>query len=214
MSSPLPLRKVKLNNGQYIPVLGFGTGTSQAWTDTTPVVSTALSLGLNHMDCAHHYKNQHFTGAAIKSSGLKREDVWVTTKAGSFQGKAEDFDAWWYIKENLRDVSHQSSYWAKLPDSQLGLEYVDLFLVSSEVYLLKSMPTPDPRGHSGWIGHQGVEADGGDPQSGPGSVHWGLELLHGESATGTGHVRGTYPDLNWHAPQGIVLWLTISTLTA
>ncbi|EIW69087.1 hypothetical protein TREMEDRAFT_31184 [Tremella mesenterica DSM 1558] len=112
------LKTAVLNDGRRIPILGFGTGTAQAHTDCTPVVFSALSAGLRHLDSAWHYKNGMYTSAALRESGLKREDVWITSKGGDYDGKSEDFDAWWYIKEILRD---------------LGMEYVDLFLIHADI---------------------------------------------------------------------------------
>ncbi|ODO00652.1 hypothetical protein L198_02974 [Cryptococcus wingfieldii CBS 7118] len=112
------VRTVKLNDGSQIPVIAFGTGTAQAWTDSAPVVASALEAGYRHLDCAWHYKNQHHTGRAIKESGLKREDVWVTSKAGSFDDDPADFDARKFLESCLKD---------------LGVEYVDMYLIHADI---------------------------------------------------------------------------------
>ncbi|ORY34977.1 NADP-dependent oxidoreductase domain-containing protein [Naematelia encephala] len=116
--SPFVQRTVRLNDGNEIPVIAFGTGTSQAWTDTSPVVSSALSNGLIHIDSAYHYKNAKFTGDAIRNSGLHRDEFYVTTKGAAFEAEPDDFDARFYLTENLKD---------------LGLEYVDLFLIHADI---------------------------------------------------------------------------------
>lgn len=99
------IKTVTLNDGIEIPIFAFGTGTSrlclhgknaglhrsctkvagrvtevavgtaQAWTDCEPVVRQALQLGSKHLDCAWHYKNQIYTGRAVRASAIPREEV-------------------------------------------------------------------------------------------------------------------------------------------
>ena len=72
-----------LSSGSKIPALGFGT-----WKlDTATVaasVKTAIVTGYRHIDCACDYGNEKEVGDGIldglKEAGLKREDIWVTSK--------------------------------------------------------------------------------------------------------------------------------------
>ncbi|MFD7133539.1 aldo/keto reductase [Streptomyces sp. NPDC059894] len=109
MSSKVP--PITLNNGVEMPQLGFGV-----WQvpddEAEQAVTTALEAGYRSIDTAAIYGNEEGTGKAITSSGLPREDIFVTTKLwNSDQG----YDA------TLRafDTSLE----------KLGLDYVDLYLI-------------------------------------------------------------------------------------
>jgi diketogulonate reductase-like aldo/keto reductase len=71
--------QITLNDQTTIPQLGLGV-----WQvppdDTERVVGEALEVGYRHIDTAQMYGNEGGVGAAIKASGLAREDVYVTTK--------------------------------------------------------------------------------------------------------------------------------------
>ncbi|KAM4062674.1 aldo/keto reductase family protein [Hirsutella rhossiliensis] len=70
---------VKLNSGYELPLLGFGvyqTPKDQA----TDVCKEALRIGYRHIDSASAYYNQGPSSASIAASGLKRSDVFFTTK--------------------------------------------------------------------------------------------------------------------------------------
>ena len=71
---------VTLNDGHRIPQVGLGVFQIEGDTATEAAVSAALKLGYRHIDTAHAYENERGVGAAIKKSGLNREDVWVTSK--------------------------------------------------------------------------------------------------------------------------------------
>jgi diketogulonate reductase-like aldo/keto reductase len=69
--------------GARIPAIGLGTMTlkEQACIDA---VKTALKLGYRHLDTAERYGNEEWVGEGLRQglaeTGLKREDVFVTTK--------------------------------------------------------------------------------------------------------------------------------------
>lgn len=71
---------VRLNDGHRMPQLGLGVYQINGDTATEQAVSAALALGYRHIDTAHAYQNERGVGAAIKKSGLAREDVWITSK--------------------------------------------------------------------------------------------------------------------------------------
>ncbi|PMD54148.1 Aldo/keto reductase [Hyaloscypha bicolor E] len=102
----------KLNTGAEIPALGFGTWQSPKG-ETKKAVAYALSVGYTHIDCAYCYGNEDEVGEGLKEafdSGIKREDIFVTTKLWcTYHSRVE---------ENL-DKSLKS----------LGLDYVDLYLM-------------------------------------------------------------------------------------
>jgi 2,5-diketo-D-gluconate reductase A len=102
---------VTLNNGVAIPQVGFGV--FQVPEDNTQhVVETALEAGYRHIDTAAGYYNEAGVGAALKATGLPREDVFVTTK---LRNGDHGFDAALAAFENSRRA--------------LGLDVVDLYLI-------------------------------------------------------------------------------------
>ena len=65
--------------GAKVPVLGFGT-----WdvfgAEGRRTIEEALSLGYRHIDTAQMYGNEAEVGAAIRSSGIDRSELFITTK--------------------------------------------------------------------------------------------------------------------------------------
>jgi 2,5-diketo-D-gluconate reductase A len=68
-----------LHDGVEMPQLGFGTWQIEA-EETQERVEEALAVGYRHVDTAAAYRNEAGVGAAIAASGVRREDVFVTTK--------------------------------------------------------------------------------------------------------------------------------------
>ena len=99
------MKDVVLNNGVKMPMLGYGV------YQVTPqeaerCVADALSVGYRMVDTAQAYGNEEGVGAAVKKSGLKREDVFLVSKVwisnyGYEKAKAS-------IDESLRKL--QSDY--------------------------------------------------------------------------------------------------------
>lgn len=100
---------IKLNDGHQIPQLGLGT-----WMITgeavAPAVEAAISAGYRHFDTASFYKNERQLGEALRDNGLKREDLFITSKLWP----AEFFNPSKAIKGALE---------------RLGYDYVDMYLV-------------------------------------------------------------------------------------
>lgn len=69
----------ELNNGVKIPALGFGTYL-MAPSITEENVTLALNEGYRLLDTAQNYGNEHEVGLAINNSGIRREDIFVTSK--------------------------------------------------------------------------------------------------------------------------------------
>lgn len=103
---------LRLANGDEIPRIGFGTWQIRPGEETRKAVRSALAAGYRHVDTARVYNNEADVGDAIRDSGLRRHDVWVTTKLyNTDQGYEGTLKA---CRESIR---------------RLGLDYVDLYLV-------------------------------------------------------------------------------------
>ncbi|TMI56740.1 aldo/keto reductase [Candidatus Bathyarchaeota archaeon] len=103
---------VKLNNGVMIPRLGLGVYQSPPGQATQKAVEYALKVGYRHIDTARIYNNESDVGSALRNSGVKREDVFITTKLwNSDQGYETALKAC--------DASLK----------RLGLKYLDLYLI-------------------------------------------------------------------------------------
>ena len=66
-------------NGAQIPLLGLGTWELRDST-CARIVEQALKLGYRHIDTAEMYDNERAVGQGLHASGVKRTDVFVTTK--------------------------------------------------------------------------------------------------------------------------------------
>ena len=71
---------VMLNNGSKIPQFGFGVYMIEGDEPTKKFCLEAIRAGYRHIDTAHAYQNERGVGAAIKESGIGRENIWVTSK--------------------------------------------------------------------------------------------------------------------------------------
>jgi diketogulonate reductase-like aldo/keto reductase len=74
------MQTVKLNNGVEIPILGFGVFQVTDAEECERSVSEAIQAGYRLIDTAASYLNEEAVGRAIKSSGVPREELFVTTK--------------------------------------------------------------------------------------------------------------------------------------
>jgi len=99
----------ELPGGVRMPVLGLGVWQMAAGAETEQAVEWALEAGYRHVDTAAMYRNEQSVGAAVRRSGLPREDVFVTTKLLPMRASAER-----ELDRSLR---------------RLGLDYVDLYLI-------------------------------------------------------------------------------------
>lgn len=69
-----------LNDGNKIPQFGLGVYLIHGDENTEAACLEAFKQGYRHIDTAHAYQNERGVGSAIKKSGLKREEIFVTTK--------------------------------------------------------------------------------------------------------------------------------------
>ncbi len=104
--------RATLNNGVGIPYLGLGVYQSPPGNPTQDAVRYALDVGYRHVDTARIYGNERDVGLAVRTSGVPREDVFVTTKVWNTD---HGFGA--AIKACERSLG------------ELGLSYVDLYLI-------------------------------------------------------------------------------------
>lgn len=78
-----------LNNGVSMPMVGFGTWDVRGEAGKRSILQ-ALALGYRLIDTAQMYENEEIVGAAVKESGLNREEIFLTTKlyrpSASYQG--------------------------------------------------------------------------------------------------------------------------------
>lgn len=106
------MKKVTLNNGVEMPAIGFGVFQVPDLKVCEQAVSDALEVGYRMVDTAAAYMNEEAVGAAIKNSGIKREELFITTKLW-----VQDYG---YDKTlKAFDVSMK----------KLGLDYLDLYLM-------------------------------------------------------------------------------------
>jgi diketogulonate reductase-like aldo/keto reductase len=103
---------LSLSSGADIPQVGLGVWQTPAGATARQAVLAALQSGYRHVDTARVYGNETDVGAAVLSSGVPREQVFVTTKLWNddhgYDRALRAFDA------SLK---------------RLGLEYVDLYLL-------------------------------------------------------------------------------------
>lgn len=106
------MQTVKLNNGVEIPILGFGTFQITDPMQAETSVKEAIKAGYRHIDTAQSYMNEEAVGRGIASSGVSREELFITTKI-------------WV--ENISYDGVKSSFERSL--NRLALDYVDLLLI-------------------------------------------------------------------------------------
>ena len=101
----------KLSNGIEMPVLGFGVFQIPA-EETEQAVIAALEAGYRSLDTARSYMNEEAVGRAIASSGVPRDELFITTKL-------------WV--EDQGEEKAKRAFDASL--ARLGLDYLDLFII-------------------------------------------------------------------------------------
>ncbi len=114
MANPVPVRDIQ---GTTVPAIGYGTWELEG-DDCLEGVRTALELGYRNVDTAQAYGNEHLVGQALTSSGVDREEVFLTTKIWN---------------DNINPDSIKSSFGQSL--DKLQTDYVDLLLLHWPVEL-------------------------------------------------------------------------------
>lgn len=126
-------------NGVKIPKVAFGTWQIPA-NEARQAVKDALDAGYRHIDTALAYENEKEVGQGIRDSGLKREDVFVTSKlpgqTKSYQGALDDFNT---TMKNL-DLDYLDLYLvhAPWPWDEIGANYdkenLEVWKAMEEIY--------------------------------------------------------------------------------
>lgn len=105
------MNQIKLYTGQYVPMLAYGT-----WLipndKACNCVKMALEAGYRHIDTAQAYQNEEGVGKGIKESGLKRDEIYLTTKVQA------EFKTYQEAKKSIDESL-----------KRLGVDYVDLILI-------------------------------------------------------------------------------------
>jgi diketogulonate reductase-like aldo/keto reductase len=114
---PALVPKKAMPDGTKIPVIGLGTFGSDRFSgvQVASAVLEAACVGYRHFDCASVYGNEHHIGhalRAIREGGVRREELWVTSKL--WNDKHGEGDVAASCEQTLRD---------------LQLDYLDLYLV-------------------------------------------------------------------------------------
>ncbi|GAB3171394.1 2,5-diketo-D-gluconate reductase A [Micromonospora palomenae] len=109
MANTIP--NIPLNDGNTIPQLGFGVFQIEP-KDTVEAVGRALEIGYRHIDTAEMYGNEAEVGEAVRTSGLDRREVFVTSKLNNAFHRPEDA---------------RRAFESTL--SALKMDYIDLFLI-------------------------------------------------------------------------------------
>lgn len=106
------MQTVLLNNGVEMPLLGFGVFQMHDAEECERSVSEAIRTGYRLIDTAAAYGNEEAVGNAIKSSGVAREELFITTKL-------------W-----IQDAGYERTKQAFERSLQrLQLDYLDLYLI-------------------------------------------------------------------------------------
>lgn len=106
------MQTVTLNNGLEMPILGFGVYQISP-EQTEQAVTDALAAGYRLLDTAAAYGNEEAVGRAIKNSGIRREELFVTTKL--------------WVQDALAEENTKRAFETSL--AKLGLDYLDLYLM-------------------------------------------------------------------------------------
>jgi len=74
------MEHVTLNDGVKMPLLGFGVFQVTDLAECQRSVEDALAVGYRLLDTAASYQNEEAVGKAIRASGIRRDEIFVTTK--------------------------------------------------------------------------------------------------------------------------------------
>lgn len=116
----MSIPSIDLNDGNKIPQIGLGVWQVRDQNEFNTAFKTAIKAGYRHIDTAQAYENEQYLGEAWKKSGLKREDLFITTKI-----KVQNFGG-----RHVKPSFEQSL-------KNLQTEYVDLVLLHFPVTILR-----------------------------------------------------------------------------
>lgn len=104
---------VRLSNGVSVPQLGLGTWLMDDAT-AMEAVRQAAGIGYRHFDTAQAYGNERGVGEGVRSCGIPRDEIFVTTKLAA---EHKDYDS------AMRSIDGSLE--------RLGLDYIDLMIIHS-----------------------------------------------------------------------------------
>lgn len=104
--------EIRFNDGKTIPQIGLGVFLMKDKAEFMQAIQWAIEAGYRHFDTAAFYGNEQWLGEALKNSGLKREDFFITSKVWNCD---HGYDKTKVAFENSRQ--------------KLGLDYLDLYLI-------------------------------------------------------------------------------------
>ncbi len=106
------MKNVTLANGVEMPILGFGVFQIRDHDECVASVESALEVGYRSIDTAASYFNEEAVGKAIAQSGIKRDELFITTKV--------------WVDSAGEDAALRA-FDASM--KKLGLDYLDLYLI-------------------------------------------------------------------------------------
>lgn len=106
------MEKFKLNDGNFIPAVGFGVFLIPNDGSTYTAVSEALKAGYRHIDTAAAYFNEEEVGRVVKDSGIPRGEIFITSKL--------------WLQDYGYDAAKKG---LETSLKKLGSEYIDLYLL-------------------------------------------------------------------------------------
>lgn len=104
---------MRLSNGVEVPQLALGTWFIENG-NAADAIREAVNIGYRHFDTAQAYGNESGVGEGIRTCGISREDIFVTSKVAAEHKTYESAEA--SINESLK---------------KMGLEYIDLMIIHS-----------------------------------------------------------------------------------
>ena len=106
------MKTITFNNKVKIPQVGLGVFRTENGEDTVNAVKWAIDAGYRHIDTAKAYGNEKSVGDAIRTCGIKREELFITTKLWN---------------EDTRNGRALQAFDESL--EKLQTDYIDLYLI-------------------------------------------------------------------------------------
>ena len=105
------MKEFELLNGNMVPALAYGTWLIKN-ENAANCVKMALEAGYRHIDTAQAYGNEEGVGIGIRESGIKREDIYLTTKVMA------EYKSYKKAKKSIDDSLER-----------LGVDYINLLMI-------------------------------------------------------------------------------------
>ena len=121
------MREIELNNGIKMPQLGLGTFLIPQ-KELSRTIGEAYELGYRLFDTAWRYHNEADIAQALKDNGIRREDVFITTKVNADALYTEDYK---YGRHHFLNKRNHKTMHDVVQESfdNLATDYIDLFLI-------------------------------------------------------------------------------------